>query len=124
MHMRKGDPFPIDQLPPRIKNAVLSEFKGRCPTILEVVSTPDSHWLSVPNMGHTSLARLRSVTKGMRRKVGLPTLAGLPDTELLMQTQHLERQLKHVCKQLKAHRDEARVRGIVRPRFRIQVTGA
>lgn len=121
--MKKHDLFPIDQLPPRIKSAVLSEFKGRCPTILEVVSTPDSHWLSVPNMGHTSLARLRSVTRGMRRKVGIPTLSGLPDAELLSQTRLLEKQLGQLCDQLKAHRDEVRMRGLSRPRFHIKARG-
>jgi hypothetical protein len=121
--MQECDPFPIEQLPPRIKNAVLSEFKGRCPTILEVVSTPDAHWLSGPNMGHTSLARLRSVTRGMRRKVGIPTLSGLPDAELLSRTRHLEKQFKQLCDQLKAHRDEVRMRGISRPHFRIKARG-
>ncbi len=118
--MNKCDLFPIDQLPPRIKSAVLSEFKGRCPTILEVVSTPDSHWLSVPNMGHTSLARLRSVTRGMRRKVGIPTLSGLSDAELLSRTRLLEKQLKQLCDQLKAHRGEVRMREISRSHFHIK----
>jgi hypothetical protein len=32
--MRESDLFPIETLPSRIKDAVLAEFHGRCPTVL------------------------------------------------------------------------------------------
>jgi hypothetical protein len=121
--MRKYDPFPIEKLPPRIKSAVLNEFKGRCPTVLEVVSTPDSHWLTVPNMGPTSLAQLRSMTRGMRRKAGIPTLSALSDFDLLSHTRHLEKQLSQLRNELKAHRAELQMRGISLPRFHMKSSG-
>jgi hypothetical protein len=71
--MRESGLFSIETLLSRIKDAVLAEFHGRCPTVREVATTPDSHWLTVPNMGRSSLAQLRSVTKGVRWD---PWLAG------------------------------------------------
>lgn len=114
--MRNGDLFPIESLPPRIKDAVLTEFHGRCPTILEVATTPDAHWLTLPNMGPASVAQLRSVTSGMRRKVGIPTLSGLSDAELLITARNLEGQLSELRGAIRAHRTELQMRGITRPR--------
>jgi hypothetical protein len=113
--MREYDPFPIEKLPLRIKQAVLNEFEGRCPTVLEVASTPDSHWLTVPNMGPTSLGQLRSATKGMRRKVGIPTLSEVQDSELLLRTRQLEKQFQCLRNELKTHRAELQMRGISLP---------
>jgi hypothetical protein len=118
--MHESDLFPIETLPPRIKDAVLAEFHGRCPTVLEVATTPDSHWLTVPNMGRSSLAQLRSATRGVRRKVGIPTLSGLSDAELLAQAQHTERQLRELSSALRSYRTELQMRGITLPRFFIR----
>jgi hypothetical protein len=118
--MRESDLFPIEALPSRIKDAVLTEFHGRCPTVLEVARTPDSYWLTVPNMGRSSLAQLRSVTKGVRRNVGIPTLSGLSDAELLTQARHTERQLSEFSSALKSYRTELQMRGITLPRFFIR----
>jgi hypothetical protein len=115
--MHDTDLFPIETLPPRIKTAVLTEFHGRCPTVLEVARTPDSHWLTVPNMGPSSLAQLRSVTRGVRRKVGIPTLSGLSDAELLTQARHIERRLSELSSALKSYRAELQMRGVTVPRF-------
>ena len=118
--MRESDLFPINTLPSRIRDAVLTEFQGRCPTILEVAATPDSHWLTVPNMGRSSLAQLRSVTRGVRRKVGIPTLSGLSDTELLARARHTESQISELGSALKSYRTELQMRGITLPRFFIR----
>jgi hypothetical protein len=118
--MRESDLFPIEALPSRIKDAVLTEFHGRCPTVLEVARTPDSHWLTVPNMGCSSLAQLRSVTKGVRRNVGIPTLSGLSDAELLTHARHTERQLSELSSALKSYRTELQMRGITLPRLFIR----
>ena len=120
IYMRESDLFPIQMLPSRIKDAVLAEFHGRCPTVLEVATTPDSHWLTVPNMGRSSLAQLRSATRGVRRKVGIPTLSGLSDAELLAQAQYTERQLRELSSALKSYRTELQMRGITLPRFFIR----
>jgi hypothetical protein len=118
--MRESDLFPIEALPSRIKDAVLTEFHGRCPTVLEVARTPDSYWLTVPNMGRSSLAQLRSVTKGVRRNVGIPTLSGLSDAELLTHARQTERQLSELSSALKSYRTELQMRGITLPRFFIR----
>jgi hypothetical protein len=118
--MRESDLFPIETLPSRIKDAVVAEFHGRCPTVLEVATTPDSHWLTVPNMGRSSLAQLRSATRGVRRKVGIPTLSGLSDAELLTQARDTERQLSELSSALKSYRTELQMRGVTLPRFFIR----
>jgi hypothetical protein len=118
--MRDSDLFPIETLPSRIKDAVVAEFHGRCPTVLEVATTPDSHWLTVPNMGRSSLVQLRSATRGVRRKVGIATLSGLSDAELLTQARDTERQLSELSSALKSYRTELQMRGVTLPRFFIR----
>ena len=118
--MRERDLFPVERLPPRVKNAILTEFQGRCPTVLEVANTPDSHWLTVPNMGPSSLAQLRSVTRGVRRQAGIPTLSELSDVELLTKARSLERTRSEISGTLKAYRAELQMRGITLPRFFIK----
>jgi hypothetical protein len=71
-------------------------------------------------MGRSSLAQLRSATRGVRRKVGIPTLSGLSDAELLAQAQYTERQLRELSSALKSYRTELQMRGITLPRFFIR----
>ena len=118
--MRKHDLFPIDRLPPRIRNAVLDEFDGRCPTVLEVACVPDTDWLKAPDIGPVALATLRSLTPGMRRKAGIPTLAGLSDAELLARSKSLRRELSRIQHDLKAHRTELQMRGLSLPRLHMR----
>ncbi len=118
--MNKHDPFPIDRLSPRIRKAVLDEFNGRCPTVLEVARIPDTDWLKAPDIGPSTVATLRSLTPGMRRKAGIPTLANLSDAQLLAQSKSLQKELSRIHDDLKAHRAELQMRGLSLPRFHMR----
>src|SRR3712207_3386504 len=59
--MGLDDPFPIDKCSGRVRGAILAEFDGRCPSIREVASISDAQWLTVPNIGPTTLEELRSL---------------------------------------------------------------
>jgi hypothetical protein len=82
MPMRPYDPFPLEKLPSPVRQGILDEFDGRCPSIRLVASIPDSHWLKLPGLGPKSLARMRSLTRDARRTVRTSSLAGMTASEL------------------------------------------
>jgi hypothetical protein len=59
------DPFPIEIFSPKVRDAILAEFGGRCPTVRDVISIPDAEWLKVPGIGPATLAELRQVTRNL-----------------------------------------------------------
>lgn len=111
--MQLDEPFPIEHFPPRVRIVILSEFGGRHPTVREVVGIPDTHWLKLPTIGPGTVARLRSLTRGMRREIRVPSLAGLTDTELLAQREFLQGELRCIRDKIKANSAELWTRGIV-----------
>jgi hypothetical protein len=115
--MLQHDLYPIHRLPPKIRRSVLQEFEGRCPTVLDVACIPDTDWLKTPDIGPGALALLRSLTPGIRRQVGIPSLAGLSDADLLAQSKSLQKELSRIQNDLKAHRAELQVRGLPAQRF-------
>jgi hypothetical protein len=64
--MNAHAPFPLGCLPPRVRETVLAEFKGRHPSLLEVARVPDRHWLASPSIGAGMLTRLRSFTQDLK----------------------------------------------------------
>jgi hypothetical protein len=108
--MRLDDPFPLEELPLPAREVVLTEFGGRHPSIREVASIPDTHWLELPGMGPRSLAWMRSLTRGARRKARLPSWAGLTDSELQAEFDRLNEQKNDINDQLKAIRAELQLR--------------
>jgi hypothetical protein len=115
--MLQTDLFPIHRLPPKIRRAVVAEFQGRCPTVLEVARVPDTDWLKVPDIGPSVLAKLRSLTPGVRRNAGLPSLLGLSDEELLARSKSLMKELDRIRDDLKVHRIELQIWGMSLPRY-------
>ena len=108
--MRLEDPFPLDQLPPRVRTAILTEFQGRPPSIQDVASVPDLHWLKAPGVGPTSLAQMRSLTWGARRKAQIASVAGLADPALLAEYDRLKNQKQAIDDQFRMVRAELLVR--------------
>lgn len=90
----------------------MAEFRGHHPTVLEVVRVPDTYWLEVPDIGPTTVAKLRSLTHGLRRKVRIPSLTGLTDAELLARRSYLQDELRRIRSELKANTAELQLRGI------------
>jgi len=91
--MGLDDPFPIEKCSGRVRGAILAEFQGRCPTIREVASISDAQWLTVPNIGRTTLEELRSMTHPLPDGEGGSAAAQMPDTEILSRLSRLQREL-------------------------------
>jgi hypothetical protein len=117
--MQLDDPFPVEEFPRRSREAILAEFRGRRPSVREVVSIPDTRWLGAPDIGPGTLAKLRRLTRGMRRKLQIPSLAELTEAKLVAERDFLDGELKRLLDEvnrvrdrLKANRAELRLRGI------------
>ena len=108
--MQLDDPFPLEELPFRISQTIRAEFEGRHPSIREVASLPDSHWLTLPGIGPSVLAWMRALTRGARRKARLPSLAGMSDAELQAELDRLIDQRTAINNQIKEVRAELRLR--------------
>jgi hypothetical protein len=100
--MGLDDPFPIEKCSGRVRGAILAEFRGRCPTIREVASISDAQWLTVPNIGPTTLEELRSMTHPVPNGEADPTSAGMPDSELLSRLSRLQRELNIIVGEIRA----------------------
>jgi hypothetical protein len=118
--MQLSDPFPVDYLPIPVKEALLNEFQGRHPSLLEVASVPDAHWLTLPAIGPVRLARLRSLAEASCDQLQPSTLTRMTVEELLVQHQELiteqdllQQKLRELRDKLRASRAELWMRSIV-----------
>ena len=100
--MGLDDPFPIEKCSGRVRGAILAEFQGRCPTIREVASISDAQWLTVPNIGPTTLEELRSMTHPVPNGESRPNPTGMPDGELLSRLNRLQRELDIIVGEIRA----------------------
>ena len=100
--MGLDDPFPIEKCSGRVRGAILAEFQGRCPTIREVASISDAQWLTVPNIGPTTLEELRSMTHAAPNGESSLNPAGMPDGELLSRLNRLQRELNIIVGEIRA----------------------
>jgi hypothetical protein len=117
--MQLSDPFPVEDLPRLVKETILAEFQGRHPTIHDVASVPDAHWLTLPAMGPARLAHLRSLMREVHEQLQSSALTGMTIEELLAQHQEfviqhdlLKGQLRELQDKLRANRAELWMRGI------------
>jgi hypothetical protein len=95
-----NEPFPLDAVPPRVRNTILNEFKGRCPSIREVAEISDSDWLATPNIGPTFLEQIRSVTDAPPEQTASPSCSRLTDGELLGRLEWLQDELRWLQEQM------------------------
>ncbi|MBB3019293.1 hypothetical protein FHR70_002358 [Microvirga lupini] len=100
--MGLDDPFPIEKCSGRVRGAILAEFQGRCPTIREVASISDSQWLTVPNIGPTTLEELRSMTQQPLNGEETASASQMPDNELLSRLNRLQRELNTLIGEIRA----------------------
>ena len=108
--LQRNGPFPLEELAIRVRHTILEEFEGRRPSILEVDSLPDNHWLQLPSIGPKVLASMRELARGASRKAGRSSLAGMTDAELNAECDHLDDQRKAIDAQLKVIKAELRSR--------------
>jgi hypothetical protein len=95
-----NEPFPLNAVPPRVRNTILNEFKGRCPSIREVAEIPDSQWLATPNIGPAFLEQIRSVTDAPPEQTASPSCSRLTDGELLGRLEWLQDELRWLQEQM------------------------
>jgi hypothetical protein len=100
--MGLDDPFPLDRCSGRVRGAILAEFHGRCPTIREVASISDAQWLTVPNIGPTTLEELRSIALQPPNGDDTQIMTGMPDGELLSRLDRLQRELDVVASEIRS----------------------
>jgi hypothetical protein len=94
------EPFPLSAVPPRVRNTILNEFKGRCSSIREVAEIPDSDWLATPNIGPAFLEQIRSVTDAPPEQRASPSCSRLTDGELLGRLERLQDELRWLQEQM------------------------
>lgn len=95
--MGLDDPFPIEKCSGRVRGAVLAEFQGRCPTIREVASISDAQWLTVPNIGPTTLEEIRRYIGEAPVEERLSNLPTMEDGELLSRLNRVQRELSLIA---------------------------
>lgn len=100
--MGLDDPFPIEKCSGRVRGAVLAEFQGRCPTIREVASISDAQWLTVPNIGPTTLEEIRRFISDAPAEQRLQNLPTMDDGELLSRLNRLQRELNLIASAIRA----------------------
>jgi hypothetical protein len=100
--MPVDEPFPLESLPSRVRQAILSEFKGRCPSVREVAEIPDAYWLATPAMGRKFLQMIHDVTHAPGRQADVPVRRRLTDLELLDRLQSLRDELRFLQEMLQA----------------------
>jgi hypothetical protein len=94
--MPLDEPFPLAAVPSRLRQAILNEFAGRCPSIQEVAEISDRDWLKTPDIGPAALKMIRSVTDERKRQT-----ARLSDAELLNRLEWVQKELRWLERQLK-----------------------
>ena len=116
--MKPYDLFPIERFPPRVRDAILMEFDGRCPSIAEAAGIPDAEWLHLPGIGPGILMAIRQVTQQGDRQASEE--AKMTDAELLAERDRLKREtsclratLQLQEHQLRAIMAELRVRDLL-----------
>jgi hypothetical protein len=100
--MGLDDPFPLDKCSGRVRGAILAEFQGRCPTIREVASISDAQWLTVPNIGPTTLEELRNLALQPFNGEASQIMTGMADADLLSRIDRLQRELDVVASEIRS----------------------
>ena len=100
--MHENELFPLDAVPYRVKLAILHEFKGHAPTVLEVARICDKGWLAVPGIGRTALACIRQATGDLDSSSDNRSAARMSDAELLTRLERLQEELQSLNRVLNA----------------------
>ena len=100
-HMQVDEPFPLENVPSRVKQAILREFKGRCPSMREVAGIPDAYWLATPAIGRKFLQTIRDAAPAPARQTTVP-VRRLTDAELMERLESLQEELQRLYDVLKA----------------------
>ena len=105
--MRLDNPFPIDGCSPRLRNVILGEFQGRCPTLQEVFSISAKQWLKVPGVGQTLLTELEAIMQNRLEQTKGQASVQMTDAEVIARLELLQRDLKRLCHEVQTRLDNA-----------------
>jgi hypothetical protein len=100
--MHIDEPFPLDAVPSRMRNAILNEFQGRRPSVRDVAEIPDHYWLSTPDVGPAFLEKIHRVIGPQLPPTASPSSVRLSDAELLDRLERLQEEVQRLQDQLKA----------------------
>jgi hypothetical protein len=110
----------IERFPKLVQQAILTEFQERPPTVHEIAQILDAHWLMLPGMGPTRLARLRVLAESMRQHDQTSALTGMTVAELLSRydrltvlQDRLQARLNRILNDIWTTRVELWTRGII-----------
>jgi hypothetical protein len=102
------DTFPIDKLGPRVRDTILAEFGGRCPTIHEMAGFTDRDLLKLPGFGPVTLRKLRVLVRSLA--TGADAMAQWSNAKLLSEHHMLLRSLYDLHTDFKQRDDALRGR--------------
>lgn len=108
--MLPNAPFPIERCSQRLRNAIVAEFQGRCPTLQEVFSLPAKQWLKVPGMGQTLLTELEAIMQDQLEQTKGRASAQMTDGELIARLERLQRDLKRLRRDLLVRMSDSQAR--------------
>ena len=108
--MHLDDPFPIERCSHRLSKVIMSEFRGRCPTLQEVFSIPAKQWLKVPGVGQTLLTELEAVMQDQLDQTKGQASGQMTDAELIARLEQLQRDLKSLRRDLLARMSDSQPR--------------
>jgi hypothetical protein len=77
-------------------------FEGRCPSIAEVTTVSDSHWLKCPGVGPATLETIHKVIFSQAKFTDTPSVHQLTDAELLQRLGVLQDHLHLIRSALEA----------------------
>jgi len=99
--MQQDQPFPLEAVPLRVRRAILTEFKGRWPSVQEIDQISDRHWLATPGVGPTFLKKMRGIAHPPQQQhdADLPRLT---DAELLDRLEFIQEEVRCIQRTLKA----------------------
>jgi hypothetical protein len=109
--MQLDDPFPIEKFPQKVQEAILDAFGGCRPSLREVVSISDEHWLQMPRIGPLMLLRLRSVVQDSIGEGKASAL--LTEDELRSERHRLQGELQRLEDEFYRQRREIRAKLMV-----------
>jgi hypothetical protein len=89
--MSLDEPFPLNLFPSQVRNAILDEYDGRCPSLKEVADIPDAHWLSTPAIGPVVLRKIRALSHNEA-----PAPQQMTDAELLRRLAFLQKEFQAI----------------------------
>jgi hypothetical protein len=92
--MHLDEPFPLEVLPSRLRNVILQEFEGRCPSIEEVAQIPDRQWQSTPGIGQKFIKIIHDIINASREHTTDPQNVRLTDLELLRRLEVFQNEVR------------------------------